>query len=589
MKLRGQILLASLLLTVLPLVVVMQVVRHGVEIRLTELDTRRVEDQIRISSEDLDHQARSLASRLAALSSALQNDNRFRLAAQGVREDLQPYLVDYAPRAMSLMNLDLLLIQDQAGRVLSSGHQRGAFGTQEPLLPSLVGNLQSSSGSQGRVLLPARSAEGPFLSLARTTTLELGGERYHLTGGIKLDSEHLRSLGRDEDLAVMLIWPSGVLASRSELVDRFPAGTHPEDARYQLLRQGAIVRSLDLPLATQAEAETAVLLVLHQQDFLARISGEMDRVLLLVLAAAVLVSVLLAAWLAGRLSAPLRRLAALTEGLDLDRLDVDFASNRKDEVGHLSRILQSMTQRLRDSVGRLRAAEHRATLGEVARQVNHDIRNGLTPLRNVLRHLGQLADDEPEKLEEVFQQRRTTLEEGLSYLEDLATHYARLSPGRDPQPCNLAEVVAAALAGPGPGEGVKLENRLGHNLPPVLADPVSLRRIFENLVRNALESLPAEGGTVAINGFLEEDPDLEEMRLKVEVSDTGCGITPEHLDKIFNDFFTTREQGTGLGLSNVRRLAADCGASVRVASQEGVGTTFTLSFPLPAPTDRLRP
>ena len=587
MKLRGQILLASLLLTVLPLVVVMQVVRHGVESRLTELDTRRVEDQIRITSEDLDRQTRSLGGRLESLATALREDNRFRLAAQGLREDLHQYLVDYAPRAMSLMNLDLLLIQDGAGKVLSSGHERGAFGTQEPRLPRLVGNLQNSQVTGGRVLLAARSPRGPFLSQVRTTALTLGGDTYMLTGGIALDPSHLRTLGRDDDLAVLLIWPEGLLSSDPELTREFPPGSRAEDIQYRLGRSGAIVRTLDLPLVGAEGADPAVLMVVHDQAFLHRIQGEMDRRLLLVLAAAVAVSLLLATWLAGRLSAPLRHLAAQTQGLDLDRLDVDFSSGRSDEVGDLSRIMQRMTDRLRDGVDRLRSAEHRATLGEVARQVNHDIRNGLTPLRNVLRHLGQVAQDEPDQLGPVFAQRRATLDEGLSYLEDLATHYARLSPGRAPEPCNLAQVAAASLAGVAPRPGLKLENRVGASLPAVLADPVSLRRIFDNLVRNAVESLPDEGGTVAVSAFLEEDPHLEEMRLMVEVSDTGCGIPAENLDRVFTDFFTTREKGTGLGLSNVRRLAADCGASVRVASRQGAGTTFTLSFPLPGKTHGL--
>ncbi len=60
---------------------------------------------------------------------------------------------------------------------------------------------------------------------------------------------------------------------------------------------------------------------------------------------------------------------------------------------------------------------------------------------------------------------------------------------------------------------------------------------------------------------------LEEMRIQVEVADTGMGIPPENLDKIFTDFFTTRKDGTGLGLSNVRRLAADCGARISVANE----------------------
>ncbi len=575
MKLRGQILLAFFLLTVVPLVLVMQVVRSHVQDRFTALDTRRVEDQIRIARQDLDQQSARLATLLEALASAMSDDNRFRLGAVGGREDLRGYVVDYAPRQMSLMDLDLLLIQDRAGQVVSSGHFRGAFGLKEPDLPRLLGHV-----SGGRALLPARAPDGPFLALARTTSLPLGGQTFHLTGGIKLDRQQLRSLGRDDDLDVMIVWSEGVLSSDQELAGRFGTDLRPEEIELQLRHSGAIVRSAELPLVSEDGHGSALLLVIHDQGFLQGLLRDVNLRLLLVLAAAVLASVLLAVFLSGRISGPLSRLAARTRDLDLDRLDVDFSSARKDEVGHLSRLLGQMTARLRDSVGRLRSAEHRATLGEVARQVNHDIRNGLTPLRNVLLHLGQVARQDPDQLPAVFNDRRQTLEDGLAYLEDLAGHYARLSPTGQVQPCQLDRIVNAALAAPATGDGVVLQNRVGTSLPAVTADPVSLRRIFDNLIRNALESLPEGRGTVAVSAFVEEDPDLEELRVIVEVADTGVGIPPENLDLVFNDFFTTREGGTGLGLSNVRRLAADCGASVRVQSQVGSGTTFTLSFPV---------
>jgi signal transduction histidine kinase len=575
MKLRSQVLLAFMLLTVLPLAVITQVVRRNVERRFTELDTRRVEDQIRLTREDLDSQGRRLATLLEALADAMKADNRFRLAVQEEREDLLPYLVDYAPRQMSLMDLDFLLIQDSAGGIISSGHFRGAFGLKEPDLPRLLSHVTA-----GQALISTRAPEGPFLALARTAALDLGGRPFTLTGGVRLDEQHLRSLGRDDDLSVLLIWPEGVLASRQELASRFGNGTRPEEAELLLRQEGAIVRAANLPLIDESGHGEALLLVIHDQAFLRGLLRDMNLHLLLVLVLTVTASVLLAVFLSGRISRPLRDLAQRTGDLDLDRLDADFSSTRKDEVGHLSRLLGQMTSRLRESVDRLRSAEHRATLGEVARQVNHDIRNGLTPLRNVLLHLGQVARDEPAQLPEVFAQRQATLEEGLTYLEDLASHYARLSPDRGAQPCRLAEIVDAALAAPQSGTGAVLENRVGTNLPPVMADPVSLRRIFDNLVRNALESLPAGKGKVAVSAFLEEDPNLEEMRIVVEVADTGVGIAPENLDRVFTDFFTTRENGTGLGLSNVRRLAADCGAGVRVRSEVGHGSTFTLSFPV---------
>jgi signal transduction histidine kinase len=141
------------------------------------------------------------------------------------------------------------------------------------------------------------------------------------------------------------------------------------------------------------------------------------------------------------------------------------------------------------------------------------------------------------------------------------------------------EALAAAAAAAGPG--VTLTNAVPGNLPPILGDPVSLRRILDNLLRNALESLPPRGGLVTVDGALEKDEDFGNPVVLLTVSDSGAGIPPGDLDRIFQDFFTTKPQGTGLGLSNVRRLAGDLGGSVKVASQPGRGTTFTLSFPLP--------
>jgi len=252
---------------------------------------------------------------------------------------------------------------------------------------------------------------------------------------------------------------------------------------------------------------------------------------------------------------------------------VEFRSDRNDEVGRLTRLLGEMTVRLRHGVARLRSAEQKATMGEMARQVNHDIRNGITPLRNVLQHLSQVSEQQPDQLPAVYRERRETLENGLVYLEDLATHYAKLSPGRAAEPCHLDGIIAAVLADPGTGHQARLVNAVPANLPPIMADPISLRRIFDNLVRNALESLPEGKGTVT---------NLGETRILVSVSDTGEGIAPTNLEAVFTDFFTTRKHGTGLGLSNVRRLIGDCGGNIRVQSELGRGTTFTLSFPPPA-------
>src|SRR4029450_12283926 len=99
--------------------------------------------------------------------------------------------------------------------------------------------------------------------------------------------------------------------------------------------------------------------------------------------------------------------------------------------GRLSRLLGDLAARLRPTTGRVREAERRAPVGELARQINHDIKNGLIPLRNVMRHLAQVEKDDPGALPVVFGERRQTIDSSLAYLETLAASYQRLSPPVD--------------------------------------------------------------------------------------------------------------------------------------------------------------
>jgi signal transduction histidine kinase len=232
-----------------------------------------------------------------------------------------------------------------------------------------------------------------------------------------------------------------------------------------------------------------------------------------------------------------------------------------------------MVDRLRGSARELAAAEHRATIGEVARQVNHDLRNGITPVRHVVRHLVETAEREPDRLADVVREREQTLQTSLAYLEDLAGRYARLAPGQRRERCDLG-ALAREVAPAHPPARVEV----AADAPPVLADPVSLRRILENLLRNARQALPEGRGTVTVGVAGADDPHGGRQCV-LAVADTGVGMPPEVRDRVLEDFFTTREGGTGLGLSNVRRLVGDAGGRVEIVSAPGEGTTVTVSFP----------
>ncbi len=304
----------------------------------------------------------------------------------------------------------------------------------------------------------------------------------------------------------------------------------------------------------------------------------MNRWFLAALGLTAAVALTLAAWLSSRISRPVRELARKTAEIDLDRLDQSFESDRQDEIGALSRLLGGMTERLRTSSARLREAERRAAVGDLARQVNHDVKNGLAPIRNVLRHFSQVARQEPGGLAAVFEERKGTLESSVEYLETLARNYARLSPTVERAPCDVNTLVEQVLRNT-TAEGITLQARLGEAVPRALGDSVMLRRILENLVGNAVDSLSGRAaGTVTVTTEpAGGDGDLPGVR--ITVADTGPGMSRKELDSAFDDFYTTKAGGTGLGLSIVRRLILDLNGTLRVETQPGTGTSFVVELP----------
>jgi signal transduction histidine kinase len=290
----------------------------------------------------------------------------------------------------------------------------------------------------------------------------------------------------------------------------------------------------------------------------------------------------LAASLSARVSRPLRELARKTAEIDLDRLDQSFESDRSDEIGSLARLLGGMTERLRVSTGKLREAERRAAVGDLAQQVNHDIKNGLAPIRNVLRHFAQVARQEPGSLATVFEERKGTLDSSVEYLETLARNYARLSPAIDRSACDVNALVEQVLRNSSK-DGTILHAELSDTNPRAIGDSLMLRRVLENLVGNAVDSLAGRnGGRVTVR--TEVANTAEVPKVKITVSDTGPGMTRKELDSAFDDFYTTKPNGSGLGLSIVRRLVLDLEGTLQVQTEPGVGTSFVVM--LPAATDR---
>ena len=513
---------------------------------------------------DLKRESAGVGSRLTSLAYAISRDNRFRLAAVAGLETERQYLLEYAGDAMRLTGLSMLQIQDEEGRIISSGHFRNEHGRVESGIPMAL-----ARAADGIALMVVRAPEGEFLALARTELVPVGGRTFALVGGVTIDQEFLARLARNGAL-VSLRYDGRVLSSRSEAVSGAANGTDAasHDIVVPLIRPGG-----DAP-----QIADAVLVVMQPLGELRELLRAADSWLLRAAVLSALAVLGLAVWMSSRVSRRLAALAEKTAVLDLDRLDVEFDSGT-DEIGAVSRLLGDLTGRLRTSTARVREAERRATMGELARQVNHDIKNGLIPLRNVMRHLAQVDREDPGAVRSVLAERRPTIDSSIAYLETLATNYERLSAAPARRACDVNALVADVVRGERGHEHVEMRTQLAPDLPPIVGDPVAFRRILENLTANAVDSLESKPGRITVSTELIRSAD-EPPSIRVTVADTGRGMSAEEAGRIFTDFYTTKEGGTGLGLSIVRRLVMDLRGTVRVESEPGAGTRMIVDLPV---------
>lgn len=545
MTFRARLQVAFALLAVVAVGGLALAVRTQMTSRLTADYQQRVTALVDAIHDDLSQERLTIGTRLRALARAMTDDNALRA---GLARGDRAHLLDYAGAAMRLAGLSMLQIEDSADRIVSSGHFRNEFDRQDHL-PRFV-----AVAGGGVALTTARRAEGPFLALVRVDSVRLGGALLYLVGGIEIDRAYVARLARGPDVSVTLAYPGDSVASASG----GPGST--------------IAAELTVPFAADSLGEARIV-VRESTAPLEALRASVDRWALLAGLTAAIAALVAAWWISSSLSRPVAALADQAAALQLDKLDASFdAAGRSDEIGTLARSLADLVDRLRRGAVQLRDAERRATTGDLARQVNHDVKNGLVPIRNVLKHLAEVARDHPGDLPRVFSERKNTLDEGVAYLENLAANYARLTPrldGGSADPAGLITELARALP-----EGVECRLAVSPSLPAVRGDAVVVRRILENVLTNAAQS-GARSIAIAADALGDS--------VRVTVSDTGPGMSKAELERAFRDFYTTKTGGTGLGLTIVRRLVRDLGGGLRVTSEPGKGTTVEVSLPSAPP------
>lgn len=275
---------------------------------------------------------------------------------------------------------------------------------------------------------------------------------------------------------------------------------------------------------------------------------------------------------------PIRQLALQTRPAQDDLPAADEVKALSHRVHTLMEDMDQAQSQLEKSQESLLQAEKLALVGKLAAGVAHSIRNPLTSVKMRLFSLERNFDLSPMQQEDL-----QVISEEIRHIDNIVRSFLEFSrpPKLKFQRLSLSDVVDSTmtlLRQRLESYGVAVEVKRNGRLPEINGDPEQLKEMLVNLLLNACEAMP-QGGRITI---LENTGQMAAMGpvAQLTVSDTGPGIPASIQDKIFQPFFSTKEEGTGLGLPIVSRIVQEHGGSIDVVSRESEGTSFIICLPL---------
>ena len=299
-----------------------------------------------------------------------------------------------------------------------------------------------------------------------------------------------------------------------------------------------------------------------------------------VAAAALFVGLLVSLWISARITKPVEELAEGAREVATGRWDTRIDVRGTDEVGQLAIAFNNMTRTLASQKERLLQTERVAAWRELARRLAHELRNPLFPMQITIENLQKARRLDAKQFLEVFNESTATLKAELANLNTIVGRFSDFSKMPAPRfvRVNVNEVLRNAVRLFEPQftavgkPTITQEPFLTDPLPDIDADPDLLHRAFQNLVLNAMDAMPA-GGTLTLR------TSEREGHVRIEVADTGKGLTQEECKRLFTPYYTTKQMGTGLGLAIVQSVVSDHHGNISVTSEEGRGTTFRIDLP----------
>ncbi len=490
--------------------------------------------------------------------------------------------------------LDFLDIVADDGRLISSAEWPARFGYKNDWVGS-----QSDWNSQGAFLRRVDMPDSVDLGLLAVRTVSVGEKHFYLIGGERLDQNFLGTLVLPENMRVLLyqnlepdFTPSALTDIHGPVAqaDLFaPLITEVQRTRQELQKridwmtgQTANSSNFDaIPLQGRDKDLLGILLVGSSRMDLIQMLNFIRSLALLVGGGVIVLGLILGWWISARVTRPIEELAAGAREVAAGHWQARVEVHSRDEIGQLAAAFNEMTRQLAEQRERLVQTERVAAWRELARRLAHELKNPLFPLQLTVENLQRAREQTPEEFDEVFSESTATLRAELENLKAIVTRFSDFAkmPPPEFEPVDVNESVRSVVklfepqlsaVGRPP---ITPELYLEENIARAQADPILLRRALENLVLNSLDAMPA-GGTLTVR------TSQHNGSVRLEVSDTGAGLTPEECARLFTPYYTSKRHGTGLGLAIVQSVVSDHSGKIEVESTPGAGATFRIELPV---------
>jgi signal transduction histidine kinase len=440
--------------------------------------------------------------------------------------------------------------------------------------------------------------DGVALSLTAVRSVAGGNDKnLYIIGGRRLDQNFLASLVLPAGTRALLYRNLEPAFVPAELTDA--AGIVEQADRFQPVieqiqkQPQPMVSTIDwtndpadaetfhaIPLSGRNHELLGVLLVGSSRRELVSLTRRIQRIAAVVGAGAIFIGLLLTWWISSRITRPVEELAEGARQVASGRWDTRIDVHGRDEIGQLAGAFNHMTQTLAAQRDQLVQTERVAAWRELARRLAHELRNPLFPMQITVENLQRARQLEAKQFLEVFNESTATLKAELANLNTIVGRFSDFAKMPTPQftRVNVNESLRSAVRLFEPQFSavgkptVTPEYFLTEPLPEIDADADLLHRAFQNLLLNALDAMPA-GGALTLR------TSENQGNVRIEVSDTGKGLTPEECSRLFTPYYTTKQQGTGLGLAIVQSVVSDHHGTITVTSSEDRGTTFRIELP----------